>query len=51
VPQLVFSIYQNPEEVGSNASEGLDLQAGQKDASKEKKLPFSMSYISFQQMI
>jgi hypothetical protein len=36
--QLVCSIRQNPEEVGSNATESIDLLARQRQAGKEHKL-------------
>jgi hypothetical protein len=36
-------MYWNPEEVGSNASEGMDLVLRQEQAGKEQKLPSSMS--------
>lgn len=41
--QLVFSV-SLPEEVGSNASEGMDLLAIQKQADKDQKLPSSISF-------
>lgn len=34
--QVVFSLHQNPEEVGSIASEGVDLLGGQWQADKER---------------
>jgi hypothetical protein len=40
---LVFSRCGNPEEVGSNASEGLDLLARGEQTGKEQKLPSFMS--------
>ena len=36
--QLVFSICWNPEEVGSNASEGMDLLARQEKQAKTKSI-------------
>jgi hypothetical protein len=36
----LFSICQNPEDVGSNASKGMDWQT-----KEERELPFSMSFI------
>lgn len=41
-PELVFSICWNLEEVGSNASEGMDLPARQEQAGKERKHPSSV---------
>ena len=43
ISQLVFSVHWNPEEVGSNASERMDLLAGKEHLGKEQKLPSSMS--------
>lgn len=43
---LLFSTSLNPQEIGSNASEGIDLlvrQRGEKKATKKQKLPSSMS--------
>lgn len=40
---LVFSRCGNPEEVGSNASEGLDLLARGEQTGKEQKLPSFMA--------
>ena len=40
---LVFSICWNPEEVGFNASEGMDVLARQEQVDKEQKLPSSTS--------
>jgi hypothetical protein len=42
--QLVFSRHQNAKEVGSNASEGMDLLARQEQAGKEQNLPASTSF-------
>lgn len=39
----VFTIYWNPEEVGSNAREGMLLLGRPEEAGKEQKLPSSMS--------
>jgi hypothetical protein len=44
--QLVFSRCWNPKEVGSNASEGMDLPRC-KQADKEQELPSSMSLYRF----
>ena len=46
VSQLIFSIYQNPEEVGSNDSEGMDMVAdmGREEAKRESFLPLSPLY-------
>lgn len=41
--QLVFGVQQNPQEVGSNASEGVDLLAGQHQACKGQRLSLSIS--------
>lgn len=39
--QLVFSIHWNPDEVGSKASEGMDLLTRGGQASEEQNLPSS----------
>lgn len=41
--QLVFSICQNPKEVGFNASEGMDAIA--RASRKKRELPSSLSFI------
>lgn len=41
--QLALNIHWNLKETGSHASEGMDLLARQGQASKEQKLPRSMS--------
>ena len=46
--QLVFSIHCNPEEVGSNASEGMDLLARQEQAGKEQNFLPPCPYTGFQ---
>lgn len=46
---LVFSKHWNPEDVGCNASEGMDLLAKGEQAGKEQRLPSSMSLYGFQQ--
>ena len=38
MPQLLFSMCWNPEEVGSNASEGMDLPARQEQAKRASSL-------------
>jgi hypothetical protein len=43
ISQLVFSMHWSPEEVSSNTSEEMDLLARQKQASKEQRLPSSIS--------
>ena len=41
--ELIFSICQNPEEVHSNASEGIDLLVrGRANRQRENKLPSSL---------
>jgi hypothetical protein len=49
--QLVFSIHWNPEEVVSNASEGMDLLAGQGKKAKNKRSLLSCPYIGFKQKV
>jgi hypothetical protein len=41
---VVFGIHWNPKEVGTSASEGMDILARREQAGKEKKLP-SFMYI------
>jgi hypothetical protein len=48
---LVFSKHWNPEDVGCNASEGMDLLAKGEQAGKEQRLPSSMSLYGFQQQV
>lgn len=43
--QLVFSIRWYLEEIGSNASAGMNFLARQEQAGKERKLPSSVSSI------
>lgn len=43
--QQVFSIHQNPKEVGSNTSEEMNFQEELGKAGKEKILPFSTSFV------
>lgn len=42
---LVFSIYQHPKEVGSNAHEGTDLLVKARAAGKERTLPSLVSFM------
>jgi hypothetical protein len=45
---LVFSIHCNPEEVGSNASEGMGLPKDQSKQTKSKNFLLPCSYTGFQ---
>ena len=47
MPLLIFSRHWNPEEVGSNASEGMDMLESQEQAGKEQSLSSSISLCSF----
>ena len=48
---LVFSVCWNPEDVGSKPSEGMNLLARQEQTDKEQRLPFSVSFYSFQEKV
>ena len=43
--QLVFSMCCDPKELGSNASEEMDLAVRERAKSKEQMLPSSMSFL------
>jgi hypothetical protein len=50
--QLVFSVHWNPQKVGSNASEEVNLLVSQEQASKnQKNFILPSSYIGFQQKV
>jgi hypothetical protein len=49
--QLVSCICRSPEEVGSNASEGMGLPARPEQACKEQKLPSTVPCLGFQQIV
>jgi hypothetical protein len=49
--QMVFGICWNPEEVGYNASERMDLLLRWEQTGKEPKLPFPCPFTDFQQKV
>lgn len=52
VSQLVFSICQNPKEVGSNATEGMDLPVGVRESRQRKQTSlFLVLYRDCQQKV